>query len=174
MDNKPKTAGNVESMTIDATLMDSIVENLPTAQESSYSKELDDSIEGLKVLSPIEKEVAMEVVNGLSLKSIGVMLDLDLVTVKMIRNRKHVRKFVREYLDDVSTKRKENREEIIAQIIEARVNNLGEGEDMSSLSNKDTLDLILALDNIQKEKEKAQLGTKDNQVVNILNLIKKD
>jgi len=174
MDNKPKTAGNVESMTIDATLMDSIVENLPTAQESSYSKELDDSIEGLKVLSPIEKEVAMEVVNGVSLKSIGVMLDLDLVTVKMIRNRKHVRKFIREYLDDVSTKRKENREELIAQIIEARVNNLGEGEDMSSLSNKDTLDLILALDNIQKEKEKAQLGTKDNQVVNILNLIKKD
>jgi len=174
MSNKPQTAGSVESMTLDASLMDSIMENLPTTRESSYSKELEDTVEGLKVLAPLEKEVAMEVVNGVSMKSIATVLDLDLVTVKMIRNRTHVRKFIKEYMNEITLKHKENREELIAQIIEARMNNLGEGEDLSTLSNKDTLDLILALDNIQKEKEKATLGTETNQVVNILNLIKKD
>jgi rRNA maturation endonuclease Nob1 len=116
----------------------------------------------------------MDIVNGVTFKAIALKLDLDIATVKTIRNRPHVRKFISSYLNEASVREKAYREELLAQIVEARLNNLSEDDDLSSLSNKDTLDIIMALDNIQKEKEKAELGTKDNPVVNILNLIKKD
>jgi uncharacterized protein YdbL (DUF1318 family) len=169
---EPKKIGDV----FDASQFDisKMLDEVTTTQPTSYVVDTEDVVEELKLLQPIEKEVAMDIVNGHSMKSIAIKLGLELPTVKMIRHRKRVREFISGYLKDVSIKEKQNREDLIAQIVEARLNNLDENEDMSTLSNKDTLDLIMALDSIQKEREKVELGTKENAVVNILNLIKKD
>jgi len=141
---------------------------------SYYVDELDEQVNELKILSVVEKDIAMDIINGVTFKAIALKLDLDVATVKTIRNRPHVRKFISSYLNEASVREKAYREELLAQIVEARLNNLSEDDDLSNLSNKDTLDIIVALDNIQKEKEKAELGTKDNPIVNVLNLIKKD
>lgn len=139
----------------------------------SYVPSIHDENEDLLILSPIEREVALSVAEGKSVKSIAVMLDIDMALVKIIRNRTHVRKFIKEYVGEVTVKAKERREEVLAQIIEARLNNLDENMDMSALSNKDTADLIEMLDRIQKEREKAELGS-NNQQINILQILKKD
>jgi len=175
MNYEPNKLGDdIKKDNISTEVIDNMLIGIDTSPMKTYTEEMDEAIEQLKILQPIEKEVAMAVVNGISFKAIATKLDLDLATVKLIRNRKHVREFISDYLKEITIKEKQNREDLIAQIVESRLNNLDENEDMSSLSNKDTLDLIMALDQIQKEREKAELGTKDNQVVNILNLIKKD
>jgi len=175
MDYTPNRLGDdIKKDNIPTEAIDNMLVGIDTSPMKTYTEEMDEAIEQLKILQPIEKEVAMAVVNGISFKAIATKLDLDIATVKLIRNRKHVREFISDYLKEITIKEKQNREDLIAQIVEARLNNLDENEDMASLSNKDTLDLIMALDQIQKEREKAELGTKDNQVVNILNLIKKD
>jgi len=175
MNYEPNKLGDdIKKDNISTEVIDNMLIGMDTSPMKTYTEEMDEAIEQLKILQPIEKEVAMAVVNGISFKAIATKLDLDLATVKLIRNRKHVREFISDYLKEITIKEKQNREDLIAQIVESRLNNLDENEDMSSLSNKDTLDLIMALDQIQKEREKAELGTKDNQVVNILNLIKKD
>ena len=186
MDKLPKRLGDALSNNITTKDLDKMLQEVPSTSShqktnnssshsvSYYIDELDEQVNELKMLSVVEKDIAMDIINGVTFKAIAMKLDLDVATVKTIRNRTHVRKFISSYLNEASIKEKAYREELLAQIVEARLNNLSEDDDLSNLSNKDTLDIIVALDNIQKEKEKAELGTKDNPVVNILNLIKKD
>lgn len=139
----------------------------------SYVPMIHDENKDLLILSPIEREVALSVAEGKSFKSIAILLDTDVALVKLIRNRPHVKKFIKEYVGEVTAKSKERREEILAQIIEARLNNLPDNYDMSAISNKDTAELIEMLDRMQREREKAELGS-NNQQINILQILKKD
>ena len=161
-----------EEIPNDVTTKDLEIMGIPSLTPS-YLPEVHDENEDILILSPIEREVAMSVAEGKSFKAIAVLLDVDVSVVKTIRNRQHVRKFIKDYVGEVTVKAKERREEILAQIIEARLNNLDENMDMSSLSKRDTADLIEMLDRLQKEREKAELGA-NNQQINILQILKKD
>jgi len=123
-------------------------------------------------LSELEKEVAINVAEGVRYKALANMLDLDERTVKTIANRKHVRKFIQEYVAETTAVLKAKREMYLSQIIEARLDKV---TDMANASELDTATLIAMLDSIQKEREKSELQkTNSNQIVSVLQMITKD
>jgi hypothetical protein len=123
-------------------------------------------------LSELEKEVAVNVAEGIRYKALANMLDLDERVVKTIANRKHVRKFIQEYVAETTAVLKSKREMYLSQIIEARLDKV---TDMANASELDTATLIAMLDSVQKEKEKAELQkTNTNQIVSVLQMITKD
>ena len=123
-------------------------------------------------LSELEREVAVNVAEGVRYKALSNLLDLDERVVKTIANRKHVRKFIQEYVAESTAVLKAKREMYLAQIIEARLDKV---TDMANASELDTATLISMLDSVQKEKEKAELQkTNTNQIVNVLQMITKD
>jgi len=124
-------------------------------------------------LTTIEKQIANYMVEGLSRATIATMLEMPVDTINTVGRRRHVQKYVQDAHQEIGVADKKNREVLLSQIIEARLNNMAEGDDMSSLSNKDTADLIAMLDSIQKEREKADLGNSANVVINVLQAIKK-
>lgn len=123
-------------------------------------------------LSELEREVAINIAEGVRYKALANLLDLDERVIKVVANRKHVRKFIQEYVAESTAVLKAKREMYLAQIIEARLDKV---TDMANASELDTATLISMLDSVQKEKEKAELQkTNTNQIVNVLQMITKD
>lgn len=123
-------------------------------------------------LTELEREIGVNVAEGIRYKAIANLLDMDERIVKTIANRKHVRKFITEYVEETTAVLKAKREMYLAQIIEARLDKV---QDMAHASDLDTATLIAMLDSVQKEKEKAALQKgNQNQVVNVLQMITKE
>jgi hypothetical protein len=123
-------------------------------------------------LTELEREIAVNVAEGVRYKALAKLLGLDERTVKIIANRKHVRKFIVDYVAETTAVLKAKRELYLAQIIEARLDKV---VDMADASNLDTATLIAMLDSLGKEREKAELQkTNANQVINVLQMITKD
>lgn len=123
-------------------------------------------------MTPLEREVALNVAEGVRYNAIAEMLNLDSRTVKIIANRRHVKEFVTEYVEETTALLKSKREQILAQIIEAKLDKV---DDLANASELDIAHLLMMQDSMGKEREKAKLQSgNQNQVINVLQLIKKD
>jgi len=123
-------------------------------------------------LSPLEREIAVNVAEGMRYATIAKIMNMQTNEVKLIANRKHVRKFINEFVKDTTVALKASRIRTLSQIIEAKLNKVN---DMADASELDVATLMMMLDNMQKEQEKAEL-LKSNQtnVLNVLSQLKKD
>ena len=123
-------------------------------------------------LTELEREVAVNVAEGVRYKALAKLLGIDERNIKIIANRKHVRKFIIDYVAETTAVLKAKRELYLSQIIEARLDKV---VDMADASDLDTATLIAMLDSLGKEREKAELQkTNTNQVVNVLQMITRD
>lgn len=127
--------------------------------------------EAAMMLSPLEREVAVNIAEGMRYNAVAQILDLDSRVVKTIANRRKVKLFIREYVEQTTAMVKAKREMYLAQIIEARLDRI---DNMADASELDTATLIDMLDRMGKEREKAkyQKGEQD-QMVNILQQLTK-
>ena len=145
-------------------------------QRVSKFKETDDIARdyGNKMLfmTPLEREIAFNIAEGVRHGAIADLLDIDVRTVKLISNRKRVKAFVTEYVEETTALLKAKREQTLAQIIEAKLDRI---DNLADASDLDVAQLLMMQDNMGKEREKAKLQAgNQNQVLNILQLIKKD
>ena len=123
-------------------------------------------------MTPIEREIAFNIAEGVRHNAIAELLGVDVRTVKLISNRARVKAFVTEYVEETTAILKDKREQLLAQIIEAKLDKI---DNMADASELDIAHLLVMQDNMGKEKEKAKLQSgNQNQIVNILQLIKKD
>ena len=142
----------------------------------SKFKETEDLVEDygkkMQFMTPLEREIAFNLAEGVRHGAIAEMLNLDVRTVKIISRRKHVREFVKEYVEETTAMLKSKREQYLAQIIEAKLDKI---VDMADASNLDIATLLMMQDTMGREREKAKLQAgNQNQVINVLQLIKKD
>jgi CRISPR/Cas system CMR-associated protein Cmr5 small subunit len=150
-------------------------DDIPNTDLKALEKELNNvKLYNSNELSTLELKVAILLADGKSIKGISGSLNIPQATVKKLKNSKKVKKYISSYLDETSTIIKRNREQLLAQIIDSKLDKLQEDEDLSDLTEKDVVDLAIALDSMQKEREKSELNNDTMQIVNVLNMIKKD
>jgi len=147
-----------------------------TQKQQSKFIETEDIVEdyGKKMLfmTPLEREVAFNLAEGVRHNAIAELLGIDVRTVKIISRRPHVKSFVTEYVEETTAMLKAKREQYLAQIIEAKLDKIA---DMSEASDLDIATLLMMQDTMGREKEKAKLQAgNQNQVINVLQLIRKD
>jgi len=124
-------------------------------------------------LTLTERYIAELYAKGLSSKKIATVLGLRQQVVSRVLQKPELRNFVTELVNAQYTTIKEGRLRVLNKIIEDKLEAL-EREydgDLSSATKKDIVDLIQIVDNMLKEKEKAELGTGGDTYVNILQQI---
>jgi len=123
-------------------------------------------------LTPLERKIAVNVAEGMRYPTIAKLFDMQTNEVKLIANRKHVRKFINDFVKDTTVALKASRIATLSQIIEAKLDKV---HDMADASEMDVAALMVMLDNMQKEAEKAELQ-KGNQttMLNVLSQLRKD
>ena len=155
--------------------LDMIGTDMNNIRESKYIETSDIERDyGRKMLfmTPLEREVAFNLAEGVRHVAIGELLDIDTRTVKIIARRPHVKAFIKEYVEETTAVVKAKREQLLAQIIEAKLDKI---DDMANASDLDIAQLLMMQDTMGREAEKAKLQSgNQNQIINVLQLIKKD
>lgn len=143
--------------------------SLPTVI-NEHQRELEIIEEEIKVspLSPLELQIAEEKLNGIAPKAIAKRLGVSDKVVRIILGRSHVKKYVKDVFDAVTSADKEHRMQLMAALIENKMTEEG------ITSKLDLAQLIQILDGMGKVKEQADVGSQGNVMINILNQIKKD
>jgi hypothetical protein len=113
---------------------------------------------------------------GHSPKRIASELGMPVSAIRRTLAKPHIASFVKELVNAQYAVMKEGRLRILNKIIEDKLEKLEEefGDDLSGATKKDIVDLLVIVDNLQKEKEKAELGTVGDTYVNVINQIIKD
>ncbi len=119
-------------------------------------------------LSPLELQVAEEKLNNIAPKAIAKRLGVSDKVVRVILSRHHVKKYIKEVFDAVTSADKDMRMQLMASLIENKM--LEEGVS----SKLDLAQLIQMLDSMGKVKEQADTGSQGSVMINILNNLKKD
>ena len=128
--------------------------------------------ESLPVLSAIEAEIVENHMMGKSNREVALALGVETKVVTGILNRDDVRQYLSVAQPEFELARKDRMLSLMNRVIDDRIKKIEEDEDadFSGLSRKDTVDIILAMDGIQKEAEKAKLGSNQNNVyINLVN-----
>jgi hypothetical protein len=127
-----------------------------------------------KPLTVSEVAMADAYIEGRSVHSIAVEVGMAVDAVQKVLNKKHVKEYVKEQINEHYTALKEGRIRILNRIIEDKLKHLEEqyGGDLSKATGKDVVDLIAIMDNMMKEREKKELGLNEgNTYVTLLNQI---
>ena len=97
-------------------------------------------------------------------------------TVRNTLAKPHIRDFVYELVNAQYTSKLEGRLRIINSIIEAKLEKIEEmaDGDMSQVTKKDVVDLMVITDNMMKEKQKKELGADSNVYLQIINAVTKE
>jgi hypothetical protein len=129
-----------------------------------------------KPMTVSERYVAELYSLGESPKAIASKTGLPHTTVKTIINKPHIKEFVTELVNAQYNVMKEGRLRLLNKIIDDKLEKLEEeyGGDLSNATKKDLVDLLVIMDGMLKEKEKAELGTGSDTYVNIIQQVIKD
>lgn len=126
----------------------------------------------LKPLTLIEKEIVTKYTEGYSVKAISIELGLEQRIIKSILGKPEIREVANEIILCSAQSLKAERIRLLSSIIEDKVKVIEEKVDedgnsigrMANLSSKDVVDLVKTIDDMLKEKEKAELGTAGGNV----------
>jgi len=129
-----------------------------------------------KPLSFEEYQIVDMYIEGKTEAQIAMDLALTTKYIKTVLSRPYIRNYVNEIVEVTQYAMKQNRIRLLNLIVNAKVEEtLEQGLSYADLTKKDVVDLIRELDGLQKEKEKKELGTNQNNTyVNILQKIVKD
>jgi len=119
-------------------------------------------------LSQLELAIAEEKLNNISNIDIAKRLGISGKVVRIVLGRKHVKEYINDVFESVTAASKEARIQLMAQIIENKMQEEG------VTSNLDLAQLIQIMDGMGKLKEQTELGAQNNVMINILNAISKD
>ena len=127
-------------------------------------------------INELERNICELYAEGNSIDFIAVDLGLEKRAVISTIKKPHCNKYIKELITELNAASKEGRIRILNRIIEDKIKKVEEdlGGDFASATNKDLPDLIIAMDNMLKEKEKKELGTQENTTIQILNQIYSD
>jgi DNA-binding CsgD family transcriptional regulator len=141
----------------------------PNALEETAKQEVASiEQEETALLSPLEMQIAEEKLNNISNRDIARRLGVSDKVVRIVLSRRRVRAYVKDVFDSVTTADKEMRMQLMAAMIENKM------EEEGINSKLDLAQLVQMLDTMGKTKEQADLGSQGNVMINILNNLKKD
>ena len=118
-------------------------------------------------LSPLELQLATEKLNNIAPKAIAKRLGVSDKVVRIVLARPHVKKYIKDVFDAVTSADKTHRMQLMAAMIENKM------EEEGINSKLDLAQLIQILDGMGKVAETAEVGGQGSVMVNILNQIKK-
>ncbi len=119
-------------------------------------------------LSPLELQIAEEKLNNVPIKSIPKRIGVSDKVVRVVLGRNHVKKYIKDVFDSVTSADKEMRMQLMAQMIENKM------EEEGISSKLDLAQLVQILDGMGKVKEQAAESSQGSVMINILNTLKKD
>ncbi len=122
----------------------------------------------LKPLSPLELQIAEESLNRVAAKDISKRLGVSLKVVRIVLGRSHVKIYIKDVFEAVSTSNKDIRIQLMSSLIEKKL------EEEGLTSKLDLGTLLQMQDSMLKVEEQASLGSQGNIMVNILQAIRKD
>ena len=140
---------------------------LPVAQHPKEVAAIEDDLE-THPLSPLEMQVAEEKLNNVAPKAIAKRLGISDKVVRVILSRHHVKKYIKEVFDAVTAADKDMRMQLMAQMIENKM------EEEGITSKLDLAQLVQILDGMGKVKEQAAEGSQGSVMINILQSLKRD
>ena len=110
---------------------------------------------------------------GKSTKAISAELGIQPHTVRNTLAKPHIRDFVNELVNAQYLSKLEGRVRIINSVIDAKLEKIEEDfdGDLSKVTKKDIIDLMVISDNMAKERTKAELGTDSNVYLQIINTV---
>ena len=119
-------------------------------------------------LSPLELQIAEEKLNNIAPRNIAQRIGVSDKVVRIVLSRAHVKKYIKEVFDAVTTADKEMRMQLMAAMIEEKMATEG------ITSKLDLAQLVQMLDSMGKVKEQADVGSQGSVMINILNTLKRD
>ena len=119
-------------------------------------------------LSPLELQIAEEKLNGIAPKDIAKRLGISDRIVRVVLSRGHVKRYIKDVFEAVTSADKDMRMQLMAALIENKM------EQEGITSKLDLAQLIQILDSMGKVKETAEVGSQGSVMIQILNNIKKD
>jgi len=125
-------------------------------------------VEEVNLLSPLELQIAEEKLNNISPRDIARRLGISDKVVRIVLARNNVRRYIKDIFDSVTSADKEMRMQLMAAMIENKM------EDEGINSKLDLAQLIQMLDGMGKVKEQADVGSQGSVMINILNQISKN
>jgi len=134
----------------------------------------------LKPLTTIEQTVVSLYSEGVGVKDIAIEIGVNVPAVRRILNKPEIRKVTNDLIMDYGNALKAEKIRLLSGIINDKIQEVEEQVDedgnktgrLSQLTNKDVVDLLSTMDGMQKEQEKADLGSNNNNVyVQLLNNI---
>jgi len=155
-------ADEIEIEDEDLELALPVVINENTKEIVALEKELE-----VSPLSPLEMQIAEEKLNNISHKAIAKRLGVSDKIVRVVLSRSHVKRYIKDVFEAVTSADKDMRMQLMAALIE---NKMAEEGITSKL---DLAQLIQMLDSMGKVKETAEVGSQGSVMINILNNIKK-
>ena len=128
------------------------------------------AVEPAKPMTVLESNVCELYSLGRSSKAISDELGVTPSTVRNILSKPHIRDFVGDLINAQYTTKLEGRLRIINSVIDAKLEKIEQefDGDLSKVTKKDVIDLIVISDNIQKERQKKELGTDSNVYLQIM------
>ena len=122
-------------------------------------------------LNVLERNICELYASSKTKKEISLALGVPMVVVNKTLKKKGVPQFLSELILAQNMAQKAGRVRILNRIADDMIEEIEEGEGtFAGATSKDLVDIIKTLDDIMKEKEKADLGTnKDTTYINILN-----
>jgi len=128
-----------------------------------------------KPMTVTERYVCELYASGIPVKGIAGELGIPVNSVRRLLAKPHVRDFVSELVTQQYAVLKEGRLRILNRIIEDKLEEIEEsGESLAGATKKDIVDLLVTMDNMLKEREKADLGTTQDTYVNIIQQVIKE
>ena len=111
--------------------------------------------------------------DGRTPKEVADFLNLPLNFVRKTLKKPSVKESITELVNAQLEMTKEYRMKVINRIVQDKIKQIEEEfeGDFSKATRKDLVDLIALQDSLLKEREKAELGTKDDVYINILNQV---
>jgi len=120
------------------------------------------------ILSVLEHDIVEQYMLGKSKREIAEGLGVAAPVVTKLLARKDVVDYLTEAHKDLEYARKDKMLAVMGRIVDDRLKAIEEDTENESglarASRKDTVDILLAMDSIQKEKEKQELGTNKGNV----------
>ena len=149
------------------TLIDAEVEHIPVVHNPIVK------VNPTKPMTVLESDICELHSICKSTKAISVELGVTPKTVRDILAKPHIRDFVFELINAQYASKLEGRLRIINSVIDAKLEKIEEefDGDLSKITKKDIIDLLVVSDNMQKEKTKKELGTDSNVYLQIMNTV---
>ena len=128
----------------------------------------------LKPLTLIEQQIVSLYTDGVDIKDIALELGTTASAIRRVLNKPEIKNVTNQLILDYGLALKAEKLRLLNKIVEEKLKEIDNSDDktIADATNKDVVDLIKIMDDMQKEKEKKDLGTSSNNIyLNLLNNI---